>query len=196
MNRRCSFLVVGLCLGMAACSQVPTCGSKPSKPKVVRAAAFFGRVTADPRGWTVGLIGQRTVAEAHVVVGGRTLTTDAHTERLGYCDPSFERKRCVAFVGRRRPGIAAWVLLAQPQQPVVPIERGRLEVIGTMVWEVRTNSIVLSQGVELRVGRAFLQTLKRSAGLGYGPVGRQVAPKLYVDPRSGEVLDVRFAGCM
>jgi hypothetical protein len=64
-----------------------------------------------------------------------------------------------------------------------------------MVWRVESSSIVLSQGVALRYGRPFAQRLKL-LGLRRGLVGRQVDPRLYVDPRSGKLLDVGFGGCM
>jgi hypothetical protein len=196
--KRCSsYVVAGLCLSLAACNQTPVCGAKPSKPKVVRTAAFFGRVSSDPQRWARAQIGEVGVADARLVIGGRTITTDARTERLGYCDPAFKRERCAAFVGLRRPGVASWILLAQPQRPpqVIPAQSGRLEVVGTMLWSVQTSSIVLSQGVELRFGSPFAQRLKK-LGLRLGHVGRQVDPRLYIDPKSGELLDVGFAGCM
>ncbi len=55
------------------------------------------------RGWTAGPIGEPGFADAWLVIGDRPVTTDARTERLGYCDPAVKRIRCRAFVGLRTP---------------------------------------------------------------------------------------------
>jgi len=196
MNRAVTFLVAGLCLGMSACDRVPGCGANPPKPDVVRSVDFYGRVTADSSGWTIG----RNVPEARVVVGGRTVVVDAETERLGYCANAYLSRRCAAYVGLRRPGVAAWMLLAQLANSVSGVNRGRFEVTGVLVWKLRARSMVLSQGVELRFGRTFADVLERTDSQGNTRrdafKGPQVSPTLYIDPRTGEVLDVFFGGCM
>lgn len=196
MDRAVTFLVAGLCLGMSACDRVPGCGTKPSKPKVVRSVDFYGRVTGDSRRWTIG----RNVPEARIVVGGRSVVVDVETERFGYCANAYLSRRCAAYVGLRRPGVAAWVLLAQPAQSVGGVNRGRFEVTGVLVWKLRARSMVLSQGVELRFGRTFADVLERTDSQGNTRrdsfEGPQVSPTLYVDPRTGEVLDVLFGGCL
>jgi hypothetical protein len=91
------------------------------------------------------------------------------------------------------------MLLAQPANTILPTDRGRFELVGVTVWQVRTASIVLSDGVQLRIGRNFANRLKRSDRLGSGLrrslEGRQIATTVYVDRQNGEVLDVRFGGC-
>ena len=193
------WVVVGLVSAMAllGCgSGTPSCGMKPKQPTAVRSATFFGRVTADPRGWTIG---QNGSARAHIVVGGRELATDAQTERLGYCGAPFDPKRCSAFVGVRRPGVADWVLLAQPRRFPPAGEQGRLEIYGVTVWKVQTTSLVLSEGVELRFGQIFAAKLRSTNGMTYGLrrelEGRQVGTTLWIDAHSGEVLDAGVGGC-
>ena len=195
MKRIVCLVVAAMCFGTASCNHVPVCGAIPPKPERIRSPRFFGRVTADPRGWIFASNGS---SRALIVVGGKSLATDPSTERLGYCGSPSDPTRCAAFVGLRRPGVAAWILLATPSSSTTT-EKGRFEIADVMVWKVRTSSVVLSQGVELRFGRTFANTLKRSDALGYGLrrslEGRQVAMRLYVDPRSGEVLDAVGGGC-
>src|SRR4051794_21839145 len=197
MNRAFTFPVVGLCLVItAACSHPPGCGTNPPEPKVIRSVAFYGRITADPRRWTIGQ--NHNLTDARVVVGGRTITVDEETERFGYCANTSLARRCAAFLGLRRPGVAAWMLLAQPARSVRGVDRGRFEVTGVRVWKLRARSMVLSEGIELRFGQTFASTLDRTDSQGNTRRdwfdGPQVSPTLYIDPRSGEVLDVLVGG--
>ena len=198
--------VVALSLGASSCSvgSGGSCSGSPSKPKTVRTASFFGRVTADPDGWSIS---QPGVAEARMVIAGHAVETDADTQRLGYCYSNsnvFDPNACAAFVGVRTHSVAAWVLLAvrtgsAGQKGALGSEAGRFELSGTTIWKVDTDALVLSEGVRLPFGAAFAAKL-RPAGAATRSTQSTlendgVGATISVDPQSGEVLDAGANGC-
>jgi hypothetical protein len=66
------------------------------------------------------------------------------------------------------------------------------------IWRVEAASIVLSHGIALGFGRNFAQLLDKDRDLRAELEGPQTAsPLLYLDARTGEVLDAvkQSAGC-
>jgi hypothetical protein len=183
----------------ASCGSMPQCGTTsvaPGKPSVVSRPSFFGTVTADRVGWTRG---RSSEGPSPVTVTGHRFTIDRVTTVSGRC-PALRAGSCAAFVGLRRPGVAAWVLIATPQR--VPDEHGRLQITPVLVWKVLPSALILSTGIQLHFGRTLASVLNTSpfnTGLRYGTQRRQdpTAGSLYVDPRTGEVLDahVGIRGC-
>ena len=165
----------------------------------MRSAAFFGRVTADPRRWALS---PGSPAQARMVIAGHTVETDTGTQRLGYCSAessAFDPTACAAYVGMRTPGVAAWVLLASRPRARIASQPGRLEVLGTTVWKVDGNSLVLSEGVRLPLGTAFARKLEASGSSAHSARSRlesdSVGATIWIDPHTGEVLDAGANGC-
>lgn len=137
-----------------------------------------------------------------MVIAGHTIETDASTQRLGYCysgRAAFDPKSCAAFVGMRTSVVAAWVLMAS--RPRVPSQKGRFEVGTVTVWKVETDALLLSQGIRLPYGRRFATNLETSSNPSAARSPRSVLENdsvgatIWVDARSGEVLDAAANGC-
>jgi len=185
---------LALCVGVAACQgfscNIPSV--TPTKPAQVRTPSFFGRITADHLGWTGG----RSVSTLGAVeVAGHRFAVDQQTERLGVCPPAASGP-CLAWVGLRRPGHAAWVLIPHPA--ILRPHQGLLEVEPVLVWQVLPSSMVLSNGIELRLSRT-LASARRRNGLHDGVQGPQSRDggALFVNPRTGEVVaaGIGLPGC-
>lgn len=200
MKRIAFAFVVVLALGTASCRETPGCNlreTSPAKPAAVSKPSFFGAVNADPRRWTTATAPRS--GKALITVGDRQFATDSRTKRIGFCAPRLAAptpSRCAAFVALRRPGVAAWVLLAT-KTPYSAAGKGRLEIPAVMVWKIRRSSLVLSKGVELAYGRSFSKRLE-SSDLQAQLEGPQTeGALLYVDAHTGEVLDAvrQTIGC-
>ena len=195
MKRTAVCLAAALGVVLPSCGgSVPTCNivARPTtQPDVVSKPNWFGRVVSDPLGWSLGGPYPYRSRRAVVAVGGRLFATDARTKRFGWCGrPASDPTGCSAFVSLRRPGLAAWVLLTQTARDRAVGRTGLPVLAEATIWKVRSTSIVLSNGVELGLGRTFADRLARHRHLRDQLEGPQKgSTQLYVDARNGEVLD-------